>query len=161
MRRTDGPHPNGLIDFVVVRTIEYLRSEGLTGLGLNFATLRAVLAGETGDSMSQRVERWLLRRMSESMQIESLWKYNAKFTPTWRARYAVYDAPEHMLPAALAVARAESFFELPLIGRFLTPDAAEEPAGSGADTDAGREPAPSGGPEFEHGRPETAPARQN
>jgi hypothetical protein len=26
-----------------------------------------------------------------------------------------------MLPAALAVARAESFFELPLIGRFLMP----------------------------------------
>jgi len=123
MRRTDGPHPNGLIDFVVVRTIEHLRSIGMNGLGLNFATMRAVLAGETGEGMTQRVERWLLRRMSDSMQIESLWKYNAKFDPTWRSRYAVYDAPEHMLPAALAVARAESWFELPVIGRFLTPDA--------------------------------------
>jgi len=133
MRRTDGPHPNGLIDFVVVRTIEHLKSLGMTGLGLNFATMRAVLAGETGDAWSQRVERWMLKRMSDSMQIESLWKYNAKFTPTWRPRYAVYDSPENMLPAALAVARAESFFELPVIGRFLTPDAgdavpAEEPA---------------------------------
>jgi len=123
MRRTDGPHPNGLIDFVVVRTIEHLRDRGLTGLGLNFATLRAVLAGETGDAWPQRVERWMLKRMSDSMQIESLWKYNAKFTPAWRPRYAVYDSPENMLPAALAVARAESFFELPVIGRFLTPDA--------------------------------------
>jgi lysylphosphatidylglycerol synthetase-like protein (DUF2156 family) len=123
MRRTDGPHPNGLIDFVVVRTIEHLRSLGMAGLGLNFATMRAVLAGETGDAWSQRIERWLLKRMGESMQIESLWKYNAKFTPTWRARYAVWDSPENMLPAALAVARAESFFELPVIGRFLTPDA--------------------------------------
>jgi lysylphosphatidylglycerol synthetase-like protein (DUF2156 family) len=125
MRRTDGPHPNGLIDFVVVRTIEYVRSRHLTGLGLNFATMRAVLAGETGDGMSQRIERWFLRRMSDSMQIESLWKYNAKFTPTWRPRYAVYDARENMLQAALAVARAESFFELPVIGRFLAPEADE------------------------------------
>ncbi|MHB8463344.1 MAG: bifunctional lysylphosphatidylglycerol flippase/synthetase MprF [Acidimicrobiales bacterium] len=119
MRRTDGPHPNGLIDFVVVRTIEHLKAQRMTGLGLNFATMRAVLAGETGAGMTQRVERWFLRKMSDSMQIESLWKYNAKFAPAWHPRYAVYDAPENMLPAALAVARAESWFELPVIGRFL------------------------------------------
>jgi lysyl-tRNA synthetase class 2 len=127
MRRTDGPHPNGLIDFVVVRTIEHLKSLGMNGLGLNFATMRAVLAGETGEGVTQRVERWFLRRMSDSMQIESLWRYNAKFNPSWRPRYAVYDAPEHMLPAALAVARAESWFELPVIGRFLTPDPVPTP----------------------------------
>jgi lysylphosphatidylglycerol synthetase-like protein (DUF2156 family) len=121
MRRTDGPHPNGLIDFVVVETVRELHRRGLRGLGLNFATLRAVLAGEKGDGVGQRLERWLLRRMSDSMQIESLWRYNAKFGPSWIPRYAVYDGPEHMLPAALAVARAESFFELPLIGRFLMP----------------------------------------
>ncbi|GAC1593487.1 MAG: phosphatidylglycerol lysyltransferase domain-containing protein [Acidimicrobiales bacterium] len=131
MRRTDGPHPNGLIDFVVVRTIEHLRERNLTGLGLNFATLRAVLAGETGDGFSQRVERWMLRRMSGSMQIESLWKYNAKFTPSWRPRYAIYDSAENMLPSALAVAKAESFFELPVIGRFLTPQPGLLPARNG------------------------------
>ncbi len=132
MRRTDGPHPNGLIDFVVVRTIEHLRDQGLRGLGLNFATLRAVLAGETGDGMGVRIERWLLRKMSDSMQIESLWKYNAKFTPWWRPRYAVYDSRENMLTAALAVARAESFFEIPVIGRFLTPDPDPDPATAAA-----------------------------
>src|SRR5581483_5653791 len=132
MRRTDGPHPNGLIDFCVVRTIEHLRALGMTGLGLNFATFRAVLAGETGDTLTQRVERWFLKRMSDTMQIESLWRYNAKFTPAWRPRYAVYDSPENMLPAALAVVRAESFFELPVIGRFLAPDAEADPARVGA-----------------------------
>jgi lysylphosphatidylglycerol synthetase-like protein (DUF2156 family) len=123
MRRTDGPHPNGLIDFVVVETIRELHRRGMRGLGLNFATLRAVLAGENGDGVGQRLERWLVRRLSDSMQIESLWRYNAKFGPKWIPRFAVYDGAEHMLPAALAVARAESFFELPLIGRFLMPPA--------------------------------------
>ncbi|HEX9530938.1 MAG TPA: phosphatidylglycerol lysyltransferase domain-containing protein, partial [Acidimicrobiales bacterium] len=117
MRRDEGPHPNGLIDFVVVRTIEHLRALGKRGLGLNFATMRAVLAGEAGDSLTQRVERWLLKRMSGSMQIESLWRFNAKYDPAWQPRYAVYDSPEHMVTVAMAIARAESFWELPLIGR--------------------------------------------
>ena len=48
------------------------------------------------------------------MQIESLWKYNAKFDPdVAAARTPCTTSPEHMLPAALAVARAESWFELP------------------------------------------------
>lgn len=121
MRRSDADHPNGVTDFVVVRTLEWMRDRGFHGLGLNFATMRAVIAGEAGDGLPQRVERWLLKRMSDSMQIESLWRYNAKFGPEWHPRYAVYDSPEHILPAALAVARAESFWELPLIGRFLQP----------------------------------------
>jgi lysylphosphatidylglycerol synthetase-like protein (DUF2156 family) len=141
MRRTEGPHPNGLIDFVVVETIREMNRRGLQGLGLNFATLRAVLAGERGEGVGRRLERWLLRRLSDSMQIESLWKYNAKFGPRWKARYAVYDAAEHMLPAALAVARAESFFELPIIGRFLTPEG--EVATQDEGTPLGAEPAPS------------------
>jgi len=121
MRRSDGDHPNGLTDFVVVKTIEHLRERGLVGLGLNFATMRAVLAGELGSSPAQRAQRWALHQLSGSMQIESLWRYNAKFAPVWAPRYAVYDAPEHLLPIALAVGRAESFWELPVIGRFLVP----------------------------------------
>ena len=108
MRRTDAPAPNGVTDFVVVQTIRHLRDNGHRGLALNFATMRAVLAGETGDGLGTRVEQWLLKRMSASMQIESLWYFNAKYDPTWRPRFAVYDGPEQVLPSALAVARAES-----------------------------------------------------
>jgi lysylphosphatidylglycerol synthetase-like protein (DUF2156 family) len=123
MRRDDGEHPNGLIDFAVVETIKELKARGGDGLGLNFATMRAVLAGEAGEGLTQRVQAWVLRRMGDSMQIESLWKFNAKFDPDWQPRYAVYDAPENMLAVAIAVARAESFWELPVIGRFLVPTA--------------------------------------
>jgi lysylphosphatidylglycerol synthetase-like protein (DUF2156 family) len=123
MRRDNGEHPNGLIDFAVVETIRELKRRGNEGLGLNFATMRAVLAGETGEGISQRVQAWLLRRMGDSMQIESLWRFNAKFDPDWQPRYAIYDAPENMLAVAIAVARAESFWELPVIGRFLVPPA--------------------------------------
>jgi lysylphosphatidylglycerol synthetase-like protein (DUF2156 family) len=125
MRRDDGDHPNGLLDFVIVETIEHLRQLGMQGLGLNFATMRSVLAGETGERLHRRVERWMLRRMSSSMQIESLWRFNAKYDPDWQPRYAVYQSPEQAPAVAVAIARAESFWELPLIGRFLVPDASK------------------------------------
>jgi len=96
------------------------------GLALNFATFRAVLASEAGDRLVHRVEKWFLERMSDSMQIESLWTFNEKFQPEWHPRYACYDSPEHMLAASIAVARAESFWELPVIGRFFGPRAEEE-----------------------------------
>jgi hypothetical protein len=69
--------------------------------------------------------------MSDSMQIESLWSFNEKFQPEWHARYACYDSPEHLISASIAVARAESFFELPFIGRFFVPrtdEAGQRPA---------------------------------
>jgi lysylphosphatidylglycerol synthetase-like protein (DUF2156 family) len=122
MRRSEGEeHWNGLSDFVVVRTIEHVRSLGMHGLGLNFAVMRSVLAQESGDRISHRIERRMLGWLSDSMQIESLWKYNAKFDPDWKPRYAVYDARGNFLSSAVAVARAESFWELPLVGRFFTP----------------------------------------
>ena len=65
------------------------------------------------------------------MQIESLWTFNEKFQPEWHPRYAAYDSPEHLLSASIAVARAESFFEIPIIGRFFKP-AADEPARAAA-----------------------------
>ncbi|MGO9150180.1 MAG: hypothetical protein ACLQFX_11020, partial [Acidimicrobiales bacterium] len=42
----------------------------------------------------------------------------------WLPRYVVWDAAENTLPMALAIARAESFWELPLIGRFFQPPGA-------------------------------------
>jgi lysylphosphatidylglycerol synthetase-like protein (DUF2156 family) len=130
MRRDDGEHPNGLLDFILVRTIERMREAGEEHLGLNFAAMRAVLAGEEGGG----IQRWLLRRMSDSMQIESLWRFNAKFGPEWLPRYVVWDAAENTLPIALAIARAESFWELPLIGRFFQPPATDDIADAGGST---------------------------
>jgi lysyl-tRNA synthetase class 2 len=57
--------------------------------------------------------------MSSFLQIETLWRFNAKFGPDWLPRYVVYDAAEHMVPAILAILRAESLAEVPVIGRVL------------------------------------------
>jgi lysylphosphatidylglycerol synthetase-like protein (DUF2156 family) len=122
-RRAGGHHPNGLVDFVIVKTIVHLRNQGGCGLGLNFVTMRAVLAGDVADTWMNRRNRALLGRLGRDMQIESLWRFNAKYDPTWVPRYVVVDGPDQVLSAALAVASAESLWELPVVGRFLKPAA--------------------------------------
>lgn len=121
MRRDPSEHPNGLLDFALCSTIEHLRQEGRRGLSLNFAAMRSTLEGESGDGVTQRIERWALRRMSGVFQIESLWRFNAKYEPDWVPRSIVYDAPELLPPTVVAILRAEALTDVPVIGRFLVP----------------------------------------
>ncbi len=137
MRRDTGDHPNGLIDFALVSTIEHLAGQGARGLSLNFAAMRSVLDGERGDGIAQRAERWALRKMSGFLQIESLWRFNAKYDPDWLSRYVVYDAPEHLVAVTLAILRAESLSDVPVVGRLLAPSRSKR-AGDLAPAEADR-----------------------
>jgi len=128
MRRDPGEHPNGLIDYALCSTIEYLRGRGGQGLSLNFAAFRSVLDGEKGDGTFTKVERWALKRLSGILPIESLWTFNAKYQPDWLPRYLVYPAFESLVPVVAAVLRAESLTEIPLIGRLLANDPANRPS---------------------------------
>ena len=97
----------------------------MKGLSLNFAALRSVLEGDTGDGVTQRVERWALRRLSGVLQIETLWRFNAKYEPRWLPRYIVFDSAEQFVPVVVQIMRAESLTEVPVIGRLLTTGAAK------------------------------------
>ena len=119
MRRDPGDHPNGLLDFALCSTIEHLQAGGYEGLSLNFATLRSTLSGDKGDGTVQRAERWFLKRLSNFAQIESLWRFNAKYEPEWLPRYVVFDTAEHLVPVVMAILRAESVWEIPVLGRLL------------------------------------------
>ena len=103
----------------MVETIEHLRREGYAGLALNFATFRAVLAREAGDRFVHRVEKWFSSGMSDSMQIESLWTFNEKFQPEWHPRYASTTRRSTCSRRRSRSHAAESFWELPVIGRFF------------------------------------------
>ncbi len=125
MRRDPGEHPNGLLDFTLCRTIEYLQRNGAKGLSLNFAAFRSILDGERGEGVTTRAERWALKRLSGIMPIETLWKFNAKYDPDWLPRYLVFPAAESFVPVVGATLRAESLTELPVIGRFFSNDASK------------------------------------
>lgn len=135
MRRDPGDHPNGLLDFALCSTIEHLRARGYEGLSLNFAAMRSTLAGEKGDGTVQRAERWFLKRLSNFAQIESLWRFNAKYEPEWLPRYVVFDTAEHLVPVIMAILRAESLWEIPVLGRLLAAGAEKRMLAAQQDTD--------------------------
>lgn len=119
MRRGCDPDlPNGLVDFLILETIQHLRTSGQWGLGLNFAVLRAVLAGEHGRDLSE-LERRVLSRLSEGTQMESLWRFNQKFFPYWRPRHVVLSDLVSAPAQGLAIAGAEGIDEIPVIGRLV------------------------------------------
>lgn len=121
LMRRDPAARHGVVDLILVTVIEALSGVGVENLGLNFSAWRAVLAGERPNSPKERLFRWGLRRLSRTFQIESLWQFNKKYDPGWIRRYAAYGGVEDLVPGMLGVAKVESYWELPLIGRFMLP----------------------------------------
>ena len=131
MRRTNSEDaPNGLTDFVIIETIQWMQERGFRGLGLNFATMRSVVSGEAEGGPWMSLERSVLHRFSDTMQIESLWRFNKKYDPMWNPRYVVTGPFLPLARGGLAIARAEAVSELPIIGPLLRP-------GEPAHTDSG------------------------
>jgi lysyl-tRNA synthetase, class II len=113
--RRDRQTPNGLTEFLVVRAIEQLGDRGIEELSLNFAAFGRLLGRPSG-----RVERALGRCVAlgnGSFQIESLYRFNAKFAPRWEPRYFVYQSLLGLPRAGVAALLAEGQIRLPLAGR--------------------------------------------
>jgi lysyl-tRNA synthetase, class II len=103
--RRDRDTPNGLMEFLVVRGIEHLRGAGIAELSLNFAAFARVLHDPSG-----RGERLLARVLALAnpyFQIESLYRFNAKFFPRWEPRYLLYEGALGLPRAGLAAMRIE------------------------------------------------------
>jgi lysylphosphatidylglycerol synthetase-like protein (DUF2156 family) len=90
-----------------------------------------VVAGETEGPWSN-VERSVLHRFSDTMQIESLWRFNKKYEPRWVPRYAVTGPFLRVARSGLAIARAEAVGELPVVGRLLKARPGEDPGATTA-----------------------------
>ena len=146
MRHDRGKHPNGLIDFALVSTVEHLRALDYRGLSLSFAGLRSVLEGERGDGVIKRVEQWAVKKMSSFLPIETLVHFDAKYGPDWLPRYLVYDSPEYLVAVVLAILRAESLQEVPVIGRMIGRNrtTGNDALGKGAEAECARRSVASG-----------------
>jgi lysyl-tRNA synthetase, class II len=114
MRRDRGAQP-GLNDFLIVEAIRAAPDLGVKRMSLNFAVFRAALArGERiGAGPVLKAWRGLLVFLSRWFQIESLYKFNAKFQPVWQPRFFVYPSLNDAPRIALAALEAEAFIVWP------------------------------------------------
>ena len=105
--------PNGLHDFLIVRSVQTLAAEGGQRLSLNFAGFRALLRSEVPLNPVQRLMAAGLRWAGRYFPLESLLAFNEKFDPRWEPRRLVYAEPEDLAAVALAAAQAEAFVPRP------------------------------------------------
>jgi lysyl-tRNA synthetase class 2 len=112
----DRDTPNGLTEFLVARGIELLRARGIGEVSLNFAAFARMMHAPR--NRADRALSRVLRFANPYFQIESLYRFNAKFFPRWVPRYLVYESHLCLPRAGIAALLVEGQVALPrLAGR--------------------------------------------
>ena len=110
MQRERGTDP-GVNELMIVDSVEYARTHNLANVSLNFAAFRSLF--ERADKISAgpitRGMRNLIRFSSNFFQVESLYRFNAKFQPGWETRYVLYPRAADLPKVGWAALRAEKF----------------------------------------------------
>ncbi|WP_228979513.1 phosphatidylglycerol lysyltransferase domain-containing protein [Streptomyces sp. DH12] len=115
MRRDRAADP-GMNELLIVAALQAAPQLGVARVSLNFAMFRSALArGEKlGAGPVLRLWRGLLVFLSRWFQIESLYKFNAKFQPRWEPRFVVYRTSRDLPRIGFAAMQAEGFVNLSL-----------------------------------------------
>ena len=101
----------GVNELMIADTVAWSKTNGITHISLNFAAFRSLF--ERADKISAgpitRGTRNLIRFFSNFFQVESLYRFNAKFQPEWETRYVLYPRATDLPKVAWAALRAEKF----------------------------------------------------
>ena len=103
--RRDPDTPNGLTEFLVAKAAELLEARGLSEMSLNFAAFAKWL--HSPEKRHERLLGKLVALGNRFFQIESLYRFNAKFFPRWEPRYLVYEGALGLPRAGIAAMWAE------------------------------------------------------
>jgi lysyl-tRNA synthetase class 2 len=111
----DRETPNGVNEFLIATLLQRGPSLGIRRVSLNFAVFRQAL--ESGERLGagpvSRICYRLLILGSRWFQIDSLYRFNAKFRPIWEPRYLCYPSAADLPRVALATLEAEAFLIWP------------------------------------------------
>jgi lysyl-tRNA synthetase class 2 len=115
LMRRDRTADNGLNEYLIVSALREAAVLGVTRLSLNFAVFRS--AFERGERLGAgpvlRAWRGALLFVSRWFQIESLYRFNAKFGPIWEPRFVCFRSAADLPRVALAALEAEAFIVWP------------------------------------------------
>lgn len=115
LMRRDREADNGLNELLIVSALKASPELGVSRVSLNFAAFRSAL--ERGERLGAgpviKAWRGLLVFVSRWFQIESLYRFNAKFRPYWEPRYICYPTARDLPRVAVAALEAEAFVVWP------------------------------------------------
>jgi lysyl-tRNA synthetase, class II len=114
MRRDRSADP-GLNELMIVAALREAPRLEVTRISLNFAVFRSALERGERIGAGPVLRRWrgLLIFMSRWFQIESLYRFNAKFRPIWEPRFVAFRQTRDLPRIAMAALEAEAFVVLP------------------------------------------------
>ena len=107
--------PNGVIELMVTTLLTRAPEFGVARLSLNFAVFRAVFerGGRLGAGPVLRLWHRILLVASRFWQIESLYRANAKYRPTWEPRFLCFSRARNLPRIGAAALEAEAFLRRP------------------------------------------------
>jgi lysyl-tRNA synthetase class 2 len=99
----------GVNELIIASAVEFAKNAKISHISLNFAAFRTIF--EEAERISAgpvlRLKRNFLRFISKWVQVESLYRFNAKFQPDWNPRYLIYPGPTKLIEIGYAVGKAE------------------------------------------------------
>ncbi len=107
--RRDRAADNGINELMISELLLAAKDHGVRYVSLNFAAFRKLMeqGRRIGAGPVARASAKILGWMSHWVQIESLYRFNAKFQPAWVPRYLVYPGVRELPRVGVAVFEAE------------------------------------------------------
>jgi lysyl-tRNA synthetase class 2 len=118
LMRRDRDAENGINEFLIVSALREASKLDVKRVSLNFAVFRSAI--ERGERLGAgpiiKAWRGLLVFLSRWFQIDSLYRFNAKFRPIWEPRFVCYPNGRDLPRIAIAMLEAEAFIVWPKLG---------------------------------------------
>ena len=121
LMRREPSAPNGITEFLIVRSAEELGRLGVVRLSMNFAAWGRLFSADAELGARDRALKWVVVKLNPFFQIQSLHDFNQKFQPEWLSRSMVYEEAADLPHVSVLYAGVEGFLNVPVLGRLLVP----------------------------------------
>ena len=121
LMRREPNAPNGITEYLIVRSAEELGRQGVIRLSMNFAAWGRLFNADADLGPGDKALKWVVGKLNPFFQIKSLYDFNEKFQPEWLPRSMVYEEAADLPRVGILYAGVEGFLNVPVLGRLLVP----------------------------------------
>lgn len=118
--------PNGVNERLIVEAILWARDRGVDDVSLNFAAFRTLF--ESAPTIGHRLVRRVVHLLDPFINVESLYRFNAKFQPEWCSRHVLFRSLAD-IPLFIVAALRLEFGRRPVTSAVESEHAASRPDG--------------------------------